>query len=337
METKSKSFLYKRANFLMPVGPKTLQTLLKEAVASNRLAKQRRENPAADSLHFRLINSAADRGTFFGCEVFSYTKGADFGALNPDDDHEELPVDVVKPPTEGHEFIEGTAYFGAVGNHVVVVQSAALRMKELEDHLNWFLTTKSNVLNAGNLMSLDDGVPPEALSMSDVRGLEVWAPVKYKAEAGDEFDPSKEKQAIGRLKKEESKENRKSMLVNLSGKAWSAFQAFLGDDVELPNQLSAEDLIRTGRMNISMKLTWTARGAGDAAEFMQDVANKLRHVDDELDYSVKTKSGDLGKKDFKVKGTVGVRWGDFRPDFDDLFTKMNEWLAHLQESGKISV
>lgn len=61
----------------------------------------------------------------------------------------------------------------------------------------------------------------------------------------------------------------------------------------------------------------------------------MRHVTDEFEYGVKTKSGLIGKNSFKPEKPHSIRWGKVRPDFDDLFPKMLEWLEILFKEGKI--
>jgi hypothetical protein len=76
------------------------------------------------------------------CEFISYTQGAHLGAINFASNVPHFDVDELPPPA-GKEYLEGSVYFGVVDNHLVALQSSALRTKDLERHLNWFLRNKA--------------------------------------------------------------------------------------------------------------------------------------------------------------------------------------------------
>jgi hypothetical protein len=349
MPEKPKTFLYKRASFQKVVAPNTLQSLIGAALKSYPKAKDRHENPNADSVTFRLINYNGPHGLngtggkFLGCEMFSYNKGADQGAINFSDDAEQLDVDSVTPE-QGKEFLEGTVYFGVLDDHVIVMQSSALRCSELERHLNWFLKRKAEVISEENHLELSDNIPPKDLDLRDVKGLDLMAPIQYESHDGESWTPEEEKEKRKIKSKKpgslDTAETDREKHVSLTpfGRGWDAIKALVGEALDLPAKMSAEDLLKTGRMSVKLSLNWRSSNKEDAADFVSDIAHRLRNIDDEeIDYSVRTRSGPIRRHEFKPTKKVNIKWNRVRPDFNDLFPKMLKWLDELKKSKKITI
>lgn len=338
---KKKTLIYKRAKFATAVGPATLQSLIEAALKSLPSPASDRMENADGATHFRLINyhGAHGRkgigGSMHGCEVFSFNKGANQGTLALQAGANELPVHSTQPGKD-QEFVEGTAYFGVLGDHVIIIQSAALRLLELELHLNWLLREKTKVLDQKNSVSLDDVAPPEAVELKDVKGLVVSAPVQYETPSGDDWEAKSEKKALKSKKLTEAqRQERREVKIHPVGRAWNALKAFFGDEIELPPELPVEDLLRTGRMHVTLSLGWRNAPGEDAATFVETIAHRMRHVGDEFDYAVETKSGSITKDEFKLRIVKDVLWDDVRPKLDDVFVKMIEYLAELENAKRI--
>lgn len=341
---KAKTLLYKRANFLAPLGAKeSLQTLLAGALKQFSQPANRHEKPDPNDPEFRLLNYTANKGRSGGdgamlaCEFVSFSKEGNVGTIAVSDAGvAHYAVDEMAPPS-GKEFLEGAVYFGVLGNHVVLAQSKALRSKDLERHLNWFLRN-ANALGEDNRLALDDNLPPEIASMSEATGIELGAPVHFQpTNAAQPLTGSE----IAELKKQRKNKKKKgeddggSMRVVPVGRAWEAVKAFLGEGLNLPTHLNAEQMLKSGHMKVKLSLSWTNPKGEDATDFAQQVAHQFRHVTDEVEYAVHTKSGTVGKEKFKPEYPCTIRWSKVRPDFDDIFPKMLEWLEKLHEKGTI--
>lgn len=311
----------------------------------------RQERPTGDDPQFRWINYSASKGrkggpgAMLACEFISYTQGANLGAINFALNVAHYAVDELPPP-QGKEYLEGSVYFGVLDNHVVAVQSAALKTKDLEKHLNWFLRQRSQVLHEDNAVSLDDNLPAGASDLSDAQGLELAAPVHFQPAGSISMLSAEEITAMKKAQKKAEKKGGKeepgessavakeSVRVVPVGRAWDAVKAFFGDGFNLP-AINAEDMLKSGQMKVSLALSWSNPRGKDASDFVRDVAHKFRHISDEIDYRVKTASGYIGKDKFKPEKPCSVRWGKVRPDFDDVFPKMLEWLENLERRGII--
>lgn len=277
---RTKNLIYKRAGFLVPPGAETLQSLLAAALKDFPLPLDRQEKRDPDDSWFNWINFSGNRGRkggngqLLGCEFICYTKGANSGAISFAENVNHFAVEALPPPV-GKELLEGSVYFGVVDNHVVVLQSAALRTKDLERHLNWFLRNKANVLGENNQVTLEDNIPPEIVDMNDVQGLVLKAPVHFQPDGGDEpisSDQILEMKKGKRKKGANVRAEAESMQVIPVGRAWDAVKAFLGDSFNLPSNMNAEDMLKSGNMRVKLSLSWTNPRGEDAADFVKNVA-----------------------------------------------------------------
>lgn len=76
------------------------------------------------------------------------------------------------------------AYFGVMGNHMVVMGSQALKSKELERHLQWYLNTltKQNIASAIILSDRPTANAMKQLEKSSVKSVSIGSDITYKQE-----------------------------------------------------------------------------------------------------------------------------------------------------------
>ena len=215
----------------------------------------------------------------------------------------------------------------------------ALRGADLERHLNWLLKDKSGVLDEANQLELADNEPPVEGNYKDVIGLKFSSPVKYEVSEGKEWKVQNEKAKRKRWAKEgkaRDPSDDRVASIHPVGRAWESFKEFIGEQLGIPDNLTAEELLKTGKMNVTLLLNWTGSAKNDAADFVSDIAHRLRNVDDEeLDYAVSTRSGEISKTEFKPQKRYLIKWGKVRPDFNSIFPNMLAWLQELEEGKKI--
>ena len=341
---KKRAFSYKRAVFVAPTAGETLQSLLARALQTYGLPIQRQETLALEESQFRWINYNSQKGRSGGggamlaCEFISYTKGANLGAINFAENVAHFDVDELPPPT-GKEYLEGSVYFGVLDNHVVLLQSSVLRTRDLEQHLNWLLRNKARVIMENNAVSLDDNLPAESGDLSQAKGLVLDAPVHFQT-MGTGANVTKEdvrevRRARKRKRPKESPIGTHTEIIPV-GRAWDAVKAFFGEGFNLPGSLNVEDLLRSNNLRVKLQLLWTNTRGQDSADFVRNVAHRLRHVTDEVEYAVQTKSGLIGRNVFKPTQDYSIQWGKVRPNFNDLFPKMLGWLEKLLERNIIT-
>lgn len=322
--TRTKSFAYKQAHFLQQMDDLSLEQLLKAAIKKSPKPLRRQHNPSGDNETFCLLNYAKDArpasgGHIFGVEMLSYVKGADQSILGIDADADEIPVSFVEA-SKDQEFLEANLYFGVLKNHVILMQSSALQAKHLEDHLNWFLIEHTAILHEDNRVELHDAVPDDSSTRNMVKGatgIKLTSPVNW----------SPVEASSGRAEE---------VRLKPSGQAWNALQAFL-PWLDLPDYLSAGNLESKTTLRMELLLKWVRSGNDeDKQDFMAGIARQMRHVEDQVDYSVQTKDGEIGKEKFKIKkGPFQVPWTKGQPAFDFVFPSMLSWLSELAKQGKI--
>lgn len=329
VDSKRRNFIYKLATFTKETGDKfTLQELLEDAVGKVPIALDRAENP--DGTEYRFLNYAHPHmnwekaNSLFGCEFLAFEKGADQSTIKLDPTAKEVDVNAITAQT-GEEFLGGGVYFGAVDNHVVLIQARGLRALDLEKYLNWFLITKTGVLSVENRVRLADHIPTKHKGkIKDVKGIEIEAPIHLQpviSPADDENISAKRAE--------------KSIAVRLGGKGWDAVKSLFGDGFDLPKELNIDDLTHAPRIDVKVFLSWRGTKEEDDQDFLGSIAKNMSHVDDEFEYTIHTRTGKIGKKDFKLFQAQNFKWNKGQPKFDDLFPKMAQWLASLIESGKV--
>lgn len=350
--TKSKRFLYKRVKFLQALGdPKTtFESVLRAALKKLPSVNGRMEKPTGSGVEKRLINysllqtNRGGEGTIYGCEFIAFQEGEEQGTINVKDTGiTELPVSAIKAGKD-HEFLAGTVYFGVCDNHVVLCQSRGLKTKDLEDYLNW-LIAQSKVLPEGNRISLNDHIPEKGKeTFKGVKGIEITAPVQMEPTSPEAQKPPSNVMAVrqdGEWIPQEGDWNtpdtKKAFFpIKMVGKAWDALQVLLGENVQLPTEITVDNLTNTPEIELKIFLKWKGKHHEDDSDFLDGVASNLRHIDDEMDYTVTGKSGSMSKNDIKIFYNTTVHWTKSgRPDFSHLFPKMIDWLSILLRDSKV--
>lgn len=348
-DPKRKKFVYKVAKLLKATGdPKTtLESLLKAAMKKVPTALARCEKPVGSDVERRFINysltHSKTEGSIYGCEFLAFEEGEGQSTIQIDPKAKEVSVDMI-PAGDDQEFLAGSVYFGVLNNHIVLCQSRGLKVQDLENYLNWFLVEKAKVLAADNRVSLNDHIPKSKKALfKGVKGIQIKAPIH--------MEPSLEveKQAAADLKAQESDKAGKNTKgapssesksqfypVKLAGKAWDAVKALVGDSFQLPSEITVGNLADTPDIEVQIFLKWKGQHHEDDSDFLDGVASNMRHIDQEVDYEITGSSGTMKRDDIKIFKDLMVKWTkEGRPQFDDFFPKMAEWLAGLVRDGKV--
>jgi hypothetical protein len=210
-ETRNKTIHYKRA--VITNSHITLQSLLKAAFGFKgkaTKAKQRREVLNPDDESCRLINHHKDyNGMLFGQLIF-FEPGRSQVLITLDDDAEYYEIDSITPDSIDkennkikdeklkirREFIDSMLYFGVLDNHVVLVQSASLRARELEAHLAWLLGTCAEVIDRNSALILQDKPSEETLTKIEktpVKTVHLGTPVESRIQESNLIDNTTER------------------------------------------------------------------------------------------------------------------------------------------------
>jgi hypothetical protein len=328
-DVRRKEFYYKRAVFSQAMDGATLESVLRSALEASPKPWKRRQSLSQDERTFCFINYSGNHGvqsqpqSMLGAELFSFTQGADQTTILVDENASQIELGSLHPG-KNKEFLEGNLYFGVLHDHVIVMQSAALRFSDLEHHLNWLFARHTNVIEAGNGVSLIDPIPQKIEGhYGDTKGIVLRAPI--------DFDAS----AVPTKSRRQADAESPQVQFRPKGRGCAALQAMLGESFDLPGYLRADDLLKSRTLQVQLELRWKRAPEQDTFDLMASIAHNLRHVTSEIDYSIQTKTGDITRDDFKLHRPANIEWLDGRPRLDILFKDMLEWLVLLVENGSV--
>ena len=328
--TRKKVILYKRATFLAPTG-KTLQDHVKDARRVLTLASQRALKDGEGDEHVRIWNSRADRG-LTTCGMFhSYEAGKSQMILDVADGAEEYSVVAAAPSSAkglAHpEFNEGLLFFGIYQNHVLVVQSPALRVTAFEAYLNWFLQDATTELGTNNRLQLSDPTPQRITRDRKIDPLKslTLTPQLHAELSGDlaHINPPREKV--------------KDLRVVLNPTEWHPIRDLLrsmGGDV--PDDLKLDGDFNPARVQVKIELKWLGRNKDRVETPLLDaVLYAFRDVDNPPIKGT-TVSGETIEGDgFRLKRVEFFQVDGKNPLPGDVYEKMSKYLAELLERGDI--
>lgn len=164
IEYKDKTLHYRIAKIMGENSDKTLQELV--AIALSRLSsvKERYQFVSEDShdgedgdvqqaRHF--MNNKIERWNILFDELVRYSAGANKSIITIDEDASFLSIAQIAPPAsedgKRREFLDSIMHMAFLNNHVVVIQSAILKTRELEKYITWLLK-KAGLLTTGSVM-----------------------------------------------------------------------------------------------------------------------------------------------------------------------------------------
>jgi hypothetical protein len=347
-ETRRKTIHYKRA--IVTNSHATLQDMLKEVLgkggAANK-AKLRKEMINQDSESFRLLNHHREyNGMFFGQLIF-FEPGKSQPLVILDDDAEYYQIDSIRPEVidelrqnngqdqqgqinNRREFLAPMLYFGALDNHLVVVQSQSLKSRDLEAHLAWLLGTCTDLLGNGNALILADKPTEETVNKvrkSPVKKVNIGTPLQTREEQVPGDEPEEANQREARSKK---------VKWIPCGPAADIIEAALGEDWF--NKLNLEESLDEANLQVNLEITYLRKTTRNGQRMLDNIATALRHVD-EADIEVSLQDGGKIKgDDLKLSGPISVKTMDGGlVDESDLYHRMHAWLASKVRNNEIEI
>lgn len=325
----SKDILYKHANFLNPTN-KTLQEHLLAARKTLRLARNREQKFGEDQDIVRVWNASVKRG-LLACGMFhSWENGRSQLILAMKVDAEEYPVVAADPPptkdAKHTEFNEGLLFFGVHKNHVLLLQSAALRIGAFEDYLNWLLQDAVDEIGKENRVELADPLPKK-LRDRDVPTLKsiILSPSIH----------AEPVQTTGR--RPEGKQRVKEMRMQLRPADWEPIRDLMRNmGADVPKELRLDGDFKPERLQVNIELKWLGRKKDRAETPMLDaVLRAFRDVDNPPIRATTVDGEILDGNDLRLKKTVNLKVDGKIPVAGDVFERMAEYLAELMKRGDI--
>ncbi|MES2659291.1 MAG: hypothetical protein V4689_11790 [Verrucomicrobiota bacterium] len=351
-EKKRRRLIYKRAAFLKATGNAndTLESLLKTALDTLATAKSRLQNPGSSSekrfINYRLLHDGKNGGSkIYGCDLLVFLEGEGQSAIKIDDKAAEFQVNSI-PAEKGAEFLSGSVYFGVRQNHLIVNPSRSLGLDDLERYLNWILTVRTQVLAADNAVELRHHIAEKMKeSFKKVKDIEISAPVvmtpspavKETFDGDEEAEKERRKLARAAKRKGEAPPTKvvRQYPVTPAGQAWGWLKSAMGSAF-LPHEINVQNLADTPDLEIKLSLSWKGKQDENDSDFLDAIAGHLRHVDNELDFTIRGKNGVITREQVQLFDFFNVSFSESgQPMPDDIYPKMAEWLDELINDGSV--
>jgi hypothetical protein len=314
----TKTLIYKVCRFNKEENGKQIQALLTKALKSRKAAVARRMQTDSSNQYMLINHSSTHNGMLVG-EFFDYTQGHKQPLTRLDHSVDEFEISALAPPDKQSEFLHSILYFGVWRNSVFLSQALSLRSAQLEIYLNWLLS-ECKLLEEGDFVSLVDHPPAEARKkIVNTRGIEFHAPV-----------------TLGSNQKANERADAKAVTFKPQGLGWEALKKILPAEMSLPNTLGMKDIVLGSSLEVTLTLSWSRLGKSDPTSLLDTISNQLRHVDTELDYTIRTRSGTITRDQIKLRKPISVgttNEGLIRRS--EIWAHMHEWLQVLLQEERI--
>jgi hypothetical protein len=325
-ETKQRVLMYRRAKFLTHE-TRNLQQVIEAALKACPKTGQRVLTAATsdgDDIK-RVLNEHRKVGHALCGVLYRYTPGQHQVVVAANSSAAEWPVEQVLPPTlsgaQKAEFVEGLLYFLVFENHVIVSQSAAFRIGQMEDYMSRFLRDIAKVANQNEMVLLMD-VPSESLrktGISNVRAVRFDVPMSQSVPVPKPSGAKSSKEVFAKVLN-----TRKFPVVE------KILQAF---GMELPTAGLTEEDAEDVEMRVELRVA--GRQPEDANALLDQVGNLFANTVDR-DYEVELKDGTkLKGSDLVVKKSASVDAEGGVPKTSSVWKEMARYLMELQESKRV--
>lgn len=331
-----KKVVYKRVEFHTTKTGETLKSLLADALKSKSKVGDRKCNVAdTDQPIFHMIGAYQDepKGFVFGT-FLTFTPGTDPLYLVDDEQAANVMVEKLKAPNtddgKKREFLESIMHFGIIQNHVVLMQSQALKAPQLENYLRWLLHD-ANVLASDNTFLLVDTPSKEVRNkMNKAKGVRA---IKV---GGEVLPPS-----LMHMSKSEPKTEMRSEAKSISVTAmkdtanWGPLAAI--KSLLEPSQAAKIDFDKLTGSNIELTVTlrYKQNTTEDGHKLMDTLGAAFRNTEDVETAIELIGGGHIKGTELKLDGTISVTSYDGQLNSSEVFEGMRQWLLSKVKSDEL--
>lgn len=331
-ERKTKHFNYKRVVF-HERGPR-LSSLLGQALSARRTVGSRRESigPEDESPVWRVVGQYQLEPHFVFGVLMSYSPGTHPNFVIDDESATVLAVEqLVAPDTpQGvrRELLEATLYFAATDNHVVLMQSSALRAIHLERHLQWLLHD-AQVLAGTNTLELTDQPPQstrDLLQERAVREIDIGGNLMPPPAPGPAGAGAAVSQRVGTatVVGDASPESSGILL---------ALKSLMSQDKAA--RLNLESLTGSN-IEYTLRIRYRQDTSDDGQQLMNGLGSALRHADGVETRIKLVGGGEISGSQLRISGPVRLDTFNGTPNAQEVFEAMRQWLLDKVNSGDIA-
>lgn len=339
-----KAVVYKRVQFHTSVEGQTLKSLLAAALRKRKTLGERRKNVAAEDdpiYHALGIPKDEPNGFVFGT-LMTYTPGTDPLCFIDDELCEEVVLEKVAAPQaengKRREFLASMMYFGVVDNHMVLMQSQALKAVHLESYLQWYLHA-SGVLEGTNTLQLLD-TPSEALQKKVSQGKGVKA-IKI---GGQVMPPSimppvKDTEGGSAANAPEKQPTTRQVALHTTAVATSEDYGVLAALKKLMRPIDAAkidfDQLAGSNIEMSVTLRYGRSTTEDGEKLMTSLGAALRNSEDVETEIELIGGGSIKGSELKLKGDIRLTSYDGQLNATDVYEGLRQWLLNKVSSQEL--
>jgi hypothetical protein len=333
----SKTIHYRHAKLIGE--SKTLQQLLCEtlAIPDLKIATNRKEKPNSDEESYRLLNYSTAAQQMFFAQFIYVRPGESQPILTEDPNAESYNIDALlsksisgKDAQQGKkEFINSILYFGVLDNHLIVLPSPALSIRDLEIYLAWLIGTKAGLFGKTARLILQNQPPKDTIEKfekSPVKNIVIGAPLVSAAPKKiDEKNIEKSEAIIT---------NTKMINVDYESIGFSLLKSILPQNI-FKNSL-LKDSLDESNLKVRLVITYDRKTDAKGQFAIDSIATAVRHMDD-ADVSITLKNGGkIQGSELKLSSKISVKLThNGLIDETDLFTKMRDWLLKQIECDNV--
>lgn len=337
-EFRTKMLHYRRAKCAENTEGRTLQQLLTKALGEYPLVKDRyqfvkADDGAPDDADLEqvrvFINHSATRFDILFGEVVRYSDGTFKSMVKVDDDASHLSIEQVAPPIaddgKRREFLDSLMYFAVFDDHVVVIQSSLLQIRDCEKHINWFLH-KENVGHKG-FFALTKEIPKQhrkQIEKADTKSLKVGTPLIDTIDNKPVIDIQKAKG------KADTKEFLQAKNVRFSGKGLDFIKDLIPEDIRNKFKIDDEaillDALDGSDLVVSIEISYKRKARERSQDIINSFSTALRHMnpeDVEIDFN---NVGKLKGHQLSIQKKLNLRYVNGVLDMEDLHLKLRNWI-----------
>lgn len=306
---------------------RNLQQMLSTALTNCPTAGDRSETIDTKATEFRVISRYKNHGSFLCGQFTTFTRGSHQTVIEDNPSEKILSHNTVPPPKIEDiqsQFIPGILYFALFENHIVFVQSSAVRLAIFEQHLAWLLRTKFNILDSKDGFYLKDEPQPATkakIKKSHVKKICVNRSLMTESLSNADKNQNK----VTRFRTD-------NLFINF-------LKGIINDSPQF-EKLGLEDNLYADNLEVWIEIAFPKRQrskAEDSIRLMDDLGILLRDLDEDQ-VKLELSDGSIIKgKNFVISTSIDVNLNEKGIlNEDEVFSEMCDWLTAQINNGAIS-
>lgn len=325
--TTTRKVYYRRARFSNRTS-QSLQQCVAQALGTQTTIGQRLEALGSMASEFRCIAGWRNHGHYLCGHLVTFERGRYQAIIDDDPNAKVLKLSALAPPKSSNriqqQYVPGVLYFVMHKNHVVVMQTSAMRASALEQHLLWLLRSKTQTIPAQQGFGLSDEpqkATRERIRKSHVKSVMIGRPLMESVSLEDD----ERKTNVTKFKPE--------------GVVLSFLREML--DQNQFEKLGLEDSLFDGNLEVWIQIRHPKRvraKPADAVKLLDDISIALRDLEeDEARLRLNDGSVVTGKE-LKISGDVEVVMAEAKGMLDeqDTYDQMIAWLERQLKNGVVT-